>query len=101
MPKITLQNSETGETKIFKVGYGANLRQTILYHEGEVYKGINKFLNCRGLGMCGKCLVEVTPIENSGSRTVFETLHRIPANQRLGCRAKVVGDITVKGSFKD
>lgn len=101
MPKITLQNTETGETKIIKVGYGANLRQAILYHEGQVYKGMNKFLNCRGLGVCAKCLVEVTPQESGGSRTIFETLHRIPESQRLSCRAKVVGDMVVKSSFKD
>lgn len=101
MPTITLQNTETGETKIFKVGYGANLRQSIIFHEGEIYKGANKFLNCRGLGFCGKCLVEITPIENSGNHTLFEKLHQIPANQRMGCRAKVTADITVKGAFKD
>lgn len=101
MPKITLQNMETKETRVFQVGYGANLRKTILYHEGEVYKGMNKFLNCRGMGMCGKCLIEVAPIENTGPHTLFEKLHKIPENQRLSCRAKVFGDITIKTALKD
>ncbi|MBI4388953.1 MAG: 2Fe-2S iron-sulfur cluster binding domain-containing protein [Nitrospinae bacterium] len=101
MPKITLQNMETKETKTIQVGYGANLRKTVLFHEGEVYKGLNKFLNCRGMGMCGKCLVEVEPMENSGPRSIIEDLHKVPANQRLGCRAKVVGDLLVRTAIKD
>jgi len=60
MPKIKVINTETDETIDMKAGYGANLRKAALYNDAEVYKGLSKFLNCRGHGMCGKCVVEIT-----------------------------------------
>ena len=72
MPKIKVINTETEETWDFKAGYGANLRQAALYNDAEVYKGLNKFLNCRGSGLCAKCVVEVEPMENVNDRTFFE-----------------------------
>lgn len=101
MPKVTVQNAETGETQVFKVGFGANLRQAAQYKDVELYKGMHKFLNCRGMGLCGTCLVEVEPIENVDPRTLFEKLHKVDSNQRLSCRAKVYGDITIKTAIKD
>ena len=76
MPKIKVINTETEETWDFKAGYGANLRQAALYNDAEVYKGLNKFLNCRGSGLCAKCVVEVEPMENVNGRTFFEKIHR-------------------------
>ncbi|MZH03168.1 MAG: 2Fe-2S iron-sulfur cluster binding domain-containing protein [Nitrospinae bacterium] len=101
MPKIKVINTETDETIELKAGYGANLRKAVLFNEGEVYKGLNKFLNCRGHGMCGKCVVEIEPLENVNPRGFFENIHKLEANQKLGCRVKVLGDITVKAAIVD
>ena len=101
MPKIKVINTETDETYEFKAGYGANLRQAALYNDAEVYKGLNKFLNCRGSGLCAKCVVEVEPMENVNDRTFFEKIHRLKDHQKLGCRIKVYGDITVKAAIAD
>ena len=101
MPKIKVINTETDETYEFKAGYGANLRQAALYNDAEVYKGFNKFLNCRGSGLCAKCIVEVEPMENVNVRTFFEKIHRLEDHQKLGCRIKVYGDITVKAAIAD
>jgi len=101
MPKITVTNAETGETKTFKAGLGANLRQAALYADVELYKGMHKFTNCRGLGVCGTCLIEVEPIENAGNQTFIEKLHKLEPNQKLGCRAKIWGDLTIKTALKD
>lgn len=101
MPKITVHNSETEETQVFKAGYGANLRQAANYNEVDLYKGMNTYLNCRGSGLCGKCLIEVEPVENVSPISFFEKLHGVAPNQRLGCRAKVYGDISVKAAIKD
>lgn len=101
MPKITVTNAETGETREFKVGYGANLRQAAAYQDVEIYKGMNTYLNCRGMGMCGKCLIEVEPMENVDPQTFFERMHKVPANHKLGCRTKVYGDITIKTAIQD
>ena len=101
MPKIKVINTETGETIDLKAGYGANLRKAALYNNAEVYKGLNKFLNCRGHGMCGKCVVEIEPLENVNPRSLFETIHKLEPNQKLGCRVKILGDITVKAAIAD
>ncbi len=101
MPKITVTNAETGETQTFKVGYGANLRQAAFYAGVEMYKGMNKLINCRGLGVCGTCLIEVEPAENAGDQTFIEKLHKLEPNQKLGCRAKVWGDLAVTTALKD
>jgi ferredoxin len=78
-----------------------NLRKAALYNDAEVYKGFNKFLNCRGHGLCGKCVVEIEPMENVNPRTFFENLHKLEDHQKLGCRVKVYGDITVKAAIQD
>ena len=101
MPKIKVINTETNETIDLKAGYGANLRKAALYNDAEVYKGLNKFLNCRGHGLCGKCVVEIEPMENVNPRTFFENVHKLEDNQKLGCRVKVYGDITVKAAIQD
>ena len=101
MPKITVHNSETGEVKVFKAGYGANLRQAAMYNGIDLYKGMMTHLNCRGMGFCGTCLIEVEPIENVDPHTLIEKIHRIGPNEKLGCRAKIRGDITIKANLKD
>lgn len=101
MPKVNVTNAETGETLEFKVGYGANLRQAAIYKDVEIYKGYNTLLNCRGMGFCGTCLMEVEPMENVNPRTFFEKIHKVNGSQRLGCRVKVYGDINVKTALKD
>ena len=101
MPKVKIENVETGEITTIKVGLGANLRQAAHYRGVEVYKGMNRYLNCRGMGVCGTCVVEIEPMENVDPHTFIEKLHKVEANQKLGCRVKVMGDITVKMAFKD
>ncbi len=101
MPKIKVNNAETGETHVIKIGYGANLRKALGYTEAEVYKGVNKFLNCRGLGLCAKCIVEVEPSDNISPRTMFEDIHKVGPDQRMSCRVKVYGDIVVKTAVQD
>ncbi len=101
MPKITVINTETNETKTFKTGFRANLRKSPNYKDVEIYKGMAKMLNCRGMGICGTCLIEGEPMENVDPQTFMEKLHKVGPNQKLGCRAKVYGDITIKAAFKD
>ena len=101
MPKVTVVNAETGQEKSFKAGLGANLRQAAIFQDVEIYKGINKYLNCHGLGACGKCLVEIEPMSNVDPHTFVEKIHKIESNQKLGCRVKVYGGITVKSAIQD
>lgn len=101
MPRITVVNAETGQETVFKAGLGANLRQAAQFKDVEIYKGMNKFLNCKGLGACAKCLVEIEPMENVDPQTLVERLHKLQPNQKLGCRVKVYGDITVRSAIQD
>ena len=101
MPKVIIINEETGESKEYKLGYGANLRKSALFQDVDLYKGINSQLNCRGMGLCGKCVIEPTPLENVSEQTFFEKIHRLEPHQRLGCRAKIFGPVTVKAGIQD
>lgn len=101
MPKITVHNEETGEVQVFKVGYGANLRKGAVFNNVTLYKGMAAQLNCHGMGSCGTCLIEVEPLENVNGQSIIEKIHKIGPNQKLGCRAKVYGDITIKAAIKD
>ena len=101
MPKVTITNEETGVSKEYKLGYGANLRKSALFQDVDLYKGLNTQLNCRGMGLCGKCVIEPTPLENVSEQTLFEKIHRLESHQRLGCRTKVFGPVTVKAGIQD
>jgi len=78
---------------------------------------VNKFLNCKGLGMCGTCRVLIAKgMENTNKLTLAEKLKfRTPISippdpipclayighedtMRLACMTKVLGDIEVVSS---
>ena len=78
---------------------GANLRRVLLDHGLSPYNGRAKQINCRGLGTCGTCAVELTG--QVGPMTPVETWrlgfppHQAGRNLRLACQCKVLGDLTV------
>jgi ferredoxin len=55
MPKVVIAN----EKKEIEVPEGGNLRVEARKAGIEIYKGLDRFLNCRGLGLCGTCRVLV------------------------------------------
>ena len=55
MPKVVFVK----EKKEIEVPDGANLRQEARKAGIQVYRGIERFLNCRGNGLCGACRVLV------------------------------------------
>lgn len=101
MPKVKVHNTETDETHELKLGYGANLRQAAGYRDVELYRGLHQMMNCRGMGLCGTCLVEVEPMENVDPHTWIERMHKLEPNQKLACRVKVYGDITIKAAIQE
>ncbi len=101
MPKVTVHNSETGEVKSFKAGYGANLRKAALFKDVDLYKGIWTQLNCHGMGSCGTCLIEVDNMENVNGHSLLEKIHKVGEGRKLACRTKVYGDIIIKANLKD
>lgn len=87
------------EGKSIAAADGANLRRRALEEGIDVYKAMAKLMNCGGAGQCGTCIMEVVAgLENLSPRTEAEErkLKKKPANYRLACQTKVLGDITVK-----
>lgn len=53
MPTVTVQG------KTFTCEDGANLRKVLLERDINLHNGKSKIINCRGIGSCGTCAVEV------------------------------------------
>jgi ferredoxin len=94
MPTITFHN------KKFYCEAGENLRDVLLRNQLPPYNGAAKWLNCRGLGTCGTCAVEITgPVSPTTTvekwRLNFPP-HKVESGLRLACQCKVLGDVNVK-----
>jgi ferredoxin len=92
------------EKKEVQVPEGANLRAAARSAGVEIYKGLEKYGNCRGLGVCGTCKVLITKgMENASPRGFRErTRMRMSMayignedTMRLSCQTKVLGDMEV------
>ncbi len=109
----------TKENKEIEVPYGANLRKEAIHAGINVHQGvngygagINKWINCHGLGQCGTCRVKITKgMENTNRMGLIEKARfynplpdPLPCmsfignedTMRLACRVKVLGDLEVE-----
>ncbi len=93
MPKVTAK----GKTVTCEVG--ANLRQVLLQNKIDLHNGQAKLINCRGIGSCGTCAVE---LEGEVSQANWKDKarrslppHNRDKNRRLACQTKVLGDVRV------
>jgi ferredoxin len=106
MPKITILNEQKKELEVVA---GTNLRTALREAGVEVYSGIDKYLNCRGFGLCGTCAVLVKKgMEGIGKKTLREkfnfTFHPKSSfavighedEMRLSCQCHVEGDCEVE-----
>ena len=93
MPKVTAQG------KTFDCESGANLRRVLLTNGVSLYNGNASIINCRGIGSCGTCAVEIegdvsaANWKDTGRRSLPP--HNSQRALRLACQTKVLGDITV------
>ena len=111
MPSIKFLN----EKKSIDVPEGANLRQEARKAGIEVYPGLHKMFNCRGMGMCCSCRVYVKKgSENISKQGFWEKLNltflsMLTLNPfgffarlghedelRLSCQTQVHGDVEVE-----
>jgi ferredoxin len=101
MPKVTFVNDK----KEIEVPQGANLRLEAMKAGVEVYSGVDKYLNCRGLGLCGTCRVLVKKgMENLSPKGMKERLKlgmMMSAighedEMRLACQVSVNGDCSIE-----
>ncbi len=93
MPQITAQG------KTFDVPDGANLRESLLHHDVDLYNSTAKLLNCHGHSICGSCLVQVEgsvsePTEPEKLRMAVPP-HSQHSDRRLACQVKVLGDVKI------
>jgi len=89
---------------------GEILRSAMLKRGISPHNGRARLINCRGLGTCGTCAVEVVPVETDEAiepkeRNTKERLRlNFPphgssdqsSNLRLACQMQVNGDISVQ-----
>ncbi|MCC7491105.1 MAG: (2Fe-2S)-binding protein [Fimbriimonadaceae bacterium] len=99
MPTIRFEGSDQS----IEVGKGANLRRSLLFHGRSPHKGFEQVVNCRGLGACGTCWVEVLEgEENLSPPTKMEQLPTSPfkkigvKGRRLSCQTRVYGDCLIR-----
>src|SRR5262245_46377217 len=72
MPKVTIVNQNTE----IEVPAGSELRQGLRQAGVQVDIGIDKYLNCRGLGACGTCKIYVkSGMENLSPKGLIEKLN--------------------------
>jgi ferredoxin len=107
MPKVAIVN----EKKEIEVQAGANLRTEAVKSGVSLYKGLDRYLNCRGFGLCGTCRVLVKKgMENLSPKTFMEklnlNLHPLSMlaaigheNEiRLSCQVRVNGDCAIEAT---
>jgi ferredoxin len=105
MPKVVFVK----EKQEIEVPQGANLREEAKKAGISVYKGLDRYLNCMGFGMCGTCKVLVKEgMDNLSPKTFREKLHfnahplgalaviGHEEEMRLSCQARVNGDCTIE-----
>jgi len=93
MPQVTAYG------KTFDCPSRANLRQVLLQQGVPVHNPGANIINCRGLGTCGTCAVQV---EGEVSEAQWRELtrrslppHSRDRNLRLACQTQVLGDVQV------
>lgn len=85
---------------------GQNLRQALGDHDIKIYKGIDSLANCRGLGLCGTCQIEVVEGEGLNDESLYEKI-RIKVAQlmgmaskgdhrRLACQTRIYQDVVIR-----
>ena len=107
------------EKKEIEVPSGANLRQEAIKAGVNLYQGINgigaginKIVNCHGMGTCGTCRVNITKGAENASKmgTLEKAKFKVPVpdpvtplaflgneeTMRLACQVKVLGDLEVE-----
>jgi len=101
MPKVVFVK----EKKEIEVADGANLRLEARKAGIEIYRGIDRYINCLGHGLCGTCRVLVKKgMENlspKGRLERFKLATMLSSighedEMRLSCQTQVHGDCTIE-----
>ena len=101
MVTVTFTPADGGEAIVSEVTKASVLREVALGEKVALYQGMNKLLNCGGIGNCGTCRVNVEQgAELLSPRTDVETkkLKGKPETNRLACQCLVGGDDAPEGA---
>ncbi|WP_088891213.1 2Fe-2S iron-sulfur cluster-binding protein [Leptolyngbya ohadii] len=93
MPRITAAG------KTFECDQGANLRQVLLKNGVALHNGQSKIVNCKGIGTCGTCAVQIEgevsePQWRENARRSLPP-HSLEKDRRLACQTCVLADVTI------
>ncbi len=81
----------------FEASEGSNLRKVLLKNNVSPHNGNARYLNCKGLGTCGTCAVEITGETNSKTNLEKFRLnfppHKTENGLRLACQIKVCSNL--------
>lgn len=79
---------------------GENLKHVLKRNGLPPYNGNARWLNCKGLGTCGTCAVEVSGEVTPKTKIEKWRLNFPPHHEehglRLACQCNVLGDLEVK-----
>ena len=101
MVTVTFTPADGGESIVSEVTKASVPREVALGEKVALYQGMNKLLNCGGIGNCGTCRVNVEQgAELLSPRTDVETkkLKGKPETNRLACQCLVGGDDAPEGA---
>lgn len=95
MPKIIYNERE------IEVPQGSNLRKALKAAGLSPHNGAAEWLNCKGMGTCGTCALEIVSAEvpplnaREKWRLIFPP-HQIDHGLRLACQLKVEGPMILR-----
>ncbi|MFQ3617106.1 MAG: 2Fe-2S iron-sulfur cluster-binding protein [Cyanobacteriota bacterium] len=93
MPQVHAQ----GKTVVCEEG--TNLRQILLQQGIDLHNNQSRLINCRGLGTCGTCAVQVegaVSIQGWRERARLSLPPHSPTkDRRLACQTQVLGSLRV------
>jgi ferredoxin len=110
LDEVNVTFKTSSNDKNIPIQKGEILRSAMLKRGISPHNGRSRLINCRGLGTCGTCAVEVVPDESDDAiepkeRNTKERLRlKFPphgssdqsSNLRLACQIQVNGDVSVK-----
>ena len=101
MVRLEFTPADGSEPIVTEVTKASVLRDVALGEKVELYQGMNKLLNCGGIGNCGTCTLRVTEgAELLSERTDAEKrkLKGKPVDWRMACQCLVGGDEAPEGA---
>ncbi len=101
--KVTITPSDGGESITTTVDTTSVLRTVILDTGAQLYGGMDRLMNCGGMGNCGTCLVDVVEGADLLSEQTAAELRKVKAGKlkegwRMSCQCLVGGDAAPEGA---